>query len=256
MRIFCCQLDIVWEDKQANFRKVRRLLEETVPPKRSLVVLPEMFATGFTMNPEANCDLPGGETDRFLQGLARQHEITVIAGQAVRDADGRARNQAVVVSPAGVLVGRYNKVHPFSLGGEAEHYAAGHEVVIFQWEGCTVAPLICYDLRFPELFRTAVRRGTQVFTVIANWPVKREMHWVTLLQARAIENQAYVVGVNRSGTDPKYTYSGRSMIVDPHGTILCEIGNEEGIISAAADLAGLETWRKDFPALQDMHWNG
>jgi predicted amidohydrolase len=152
------------------------------------------------------------------------------------------------------VVARYNKIHPFTLGGESQHYAAGEDLVLTEWAGCKVAPMICYDLRFPELFRSAVRRGAQLFTVIANWPVKREQHWVTLLQARAIENQAYVIGVNRCGTDPKHVYSGRSMIVDPHGNILAEIGNREGMIEAAIDVAALEAWRKDFPALQDIHW--
>ena len=118
-----------------------------------------------------------------------------------------------------------------------------------------MAPFVCYDLRFPEIFRSAVRRGAQVFVVIANWSVKREQHWVTLLQARAIENQACVVGVNRCGTDPKYAYSGHSMIIDAHGTVLAEVGNKETIISADIDLAALELWRKDFPALVDMHWH-
>jgi predicted amidohydrolase len=111
-------------------------------------------------------------------------------------------------------------------------------------------------LRFPEIFRTAVKRGAEVFVVIADWPNRREHHWVTLLQARAIENLAYVVGVNRAGKDPFHVYPGRSMIVDPHGKILADAGLNEGIVSAEIDPVVVRSWRKDFPALQDIHWNG
>ena len=117
-----------------------------------------------------------------------------------------------------------------------------------------VVPFICYDLRFPEIFRTAVRQGAEMFVVIANWPNRREMHWVRLLEARAIENLAYVVGVNRTGKDPKLVYSGRTMIIDPHGTILVEAGDLEGVIAADIDPAAVRNWRRDFPALRDMHW--
>jgi predicted amidohydrolase len=116
------------------------------------------------------------------------------------------------------------------------------------------APFICYDLRFPEVFRAAARRGAEIFLVIANWPDRREQHWVTLLQARAIENLAYVVGVNRSGRDPEHVYPGRSMIIDPHGKILADAGGGEAVISAEIDPAEVRNWRRDFPALADMHW--
>ncbi len=254
MKLACCQLDIVWENPTANQDKVRKLAGSAGLPPGSLVVLPEMFPTGFSMNVgtvQENAPYP---TEEFLRAIAREHRLFVMGGFAAVAEDGRPRNQAVVLSPEGRTVARYNKIHPFALGGEAQHYAAGTEIVTFDWQGSVAAPFICYDLRFPEIFRAAVRKGAQLFLVIANWPVKRDMHWVTLLQARAIENQAYVVGVNRCGADPKFVYSGRSMIVDPHGTILSQIGNEEGIITAEADFDALECWRKDFPALQDMHW--
>jgi predicted amidohydrolase len=170
--------------------------------------------------------------------------------------DGRGYNQAVVVAPDGKQLARYSKMQPFTLGGESKNYMAGDQPAFFSWtEGgqqLKVSPFICYDLRFPEVFRSAVRKGAHVFTVIANWPVTRIHHWVTLLQARAIENQAYVAGVNRSGTDPKHTYNGRSLIVDPHGTILVEAGDSECVISAEVTPEVVTKWRSDFPALADM----
>ncbi len=255
MRAYCVQLDIVWEDKAANYDRAQRLIQECSPAPGSLVVLPEMFPTGFSMDTTKSREQSPSTTEEFLLRLAKTHRIYIMGGLVAAGADGRPRNQAVVFSPKGELLTRYSKIHPFTLGGEAAAYAAGTEILSFKWEKALVTPFICYDLRFPEIFRAAVRRGTQIFAVIANWPIKRDMHWVTLLQARAIENQAYVIGVNRAGTDPKFTYSGKSMIIDPHGHVLVEIGAREGVIEADIDIAALETWRKDFPALSDMHWN-
>jgi predicted amidohydrolase len=253
-RAYCCQIDIAWEDPSANYKKVRGLLERERIERGGLVVLAEMFSTGFSMNVARVKEGAPSKTEEFLRGVAEDFGVFVVGGLVDTGSDGKPRNQAAVFSPEGRQLARYSKIHPFTLGGEAACYTAGTEIVTFEWQGCTVAPFICYDLRFPEVFRSAVQRGAQMFVVIANWPIKRDMHWVTLLQARAIENQTYVVGVNRSGTDPKYTYSGRSMIVDPHGTILTQIGNEEGVISAPVDVAALEAWRKEFPALRDIHW--
>ncbi|MFO1497928.1 MAG: carbon-nitrogen family hydrolase [Verrucomicrobiota bacterium] len=254
MKIACCQLDIAWEDKAANYAKVHSLLAEAKLPPGSLVVLPEMFATGFSMNVADIAEAKDGPTAAFVQATAREFGIFVTAGLAIVDDRGQASNHALVVAPNGETLCRYDKIHPFTLGGEADHYRAGSEVVLWDWQGCRVAPFICYDLRFPELFRAAVERGAQMFTVIANWPVKREMHWVTLLQARAIENQAYIIGVNRCGTDPKYVYPGRTVVVDAHGCVRTDAGHQPGLITADIDLGVVESWRKEFPALQDMHW--
>lgn len=252
MKIFCCQTNIVWEDKQANHARARDLLAKHEVAPGSMVVLPEMFPTGFSMNVAAAAERAPSETEAFLAGLAREKQIFVQAGQVTTTAAGRGRNESVTFSPEGTLIARYAKIHPFTLGGESAHYDAGRELVFFRWHEFNVSPFICFDLRFPEVFRMAVKRGAQMFTVIANWPVKREHHWILLLRARAIENQAYVIGVNRCGTDPGYVYSGRSMIIDPHGEILADAGNEEGVISAEIDFEELAKWRRDFPALQDM----
>lgn len=254
MKLACCQLDIAWENPKANWDKARALLAAAQLPAGSLFVLPEMFPTGFSMNVGSVQETAPFQTEDFLRRLATEHGLFVMGGFAALDSGGLSRNQAVVLSPNGETVARYNKIHPFTLGGEAQHYTAGAEIVSFDWNGCQTTPFICYDLRFPEIFRAAASSGTELFLVIANWPAKRDMHWVTLLQARAIENQAYVVGVNRCGADPKHVYSGRSLIVDPHGTILVEIGDQEGVVSADVDFEALRCWRKDFPALSDMHW--
>lgn len=253
MNVVAVQFDIAWENKPANFDKVRRMLEDGSLEKDSLVVLPEMFATGFSMNAGAIAESYGGETEQFLASIAKQFGLYVIAGAALRGREGKARNKALVFSPAGELIAFYAKMRPFTLGGESDHYAAGTHPVAFRWGDCTVSPFICYDLRFPEIFReAAAAHRPELFAVIANYPEKRIHHWVRLLQARAIENQAYVVGVNRVGTDPFYVYNGRSMIIDPHGEILADAEGREGLIQVKVDLATLRHYRAGLPFLDDL----
>jgi len=252
MQVICCQPNIVWEDKPANFGAVRAMLSVAPPERNSLVVLPEMFSTGFSMDVPAIAEGESSETAVFLSEIARDFGVFVVGGIVTIGPDGRGRNVAVAMDPRGVELARYAKIHPFTFGREGEHYTGGTEVVTFDWRGATVAPFICYDLRFPEVFREAVRLGAQLFLVIANWPAAREAHWIALLRARAIENQAYVVGVNRCGSDPALAYSGRSMVFDPLGEIVAEAGGEAGTLSAEIDLGKLEAWRMDFPVLRDM----
>ncbi len=252
MNIICCQLDIIWENKPANHAKVKALIEASAPSERSLIILPEMFATGFSMNVDGITDSHSGATQDFLAELAISYRLYVMGGVVTSASDGKGRNECVVYSPEGAEVARYCKMHPFTLGGEAKYYEPGDSPRLFACEEFEVAPFICYDLRFPEVFRSAVKRRATLITVIANWPATREQHWVTLLQARAIENQVYIAGVNRCGTDPELRYMGRSMIIDPRGQILVEAGAVEGTISAGLDLQALRDYRASFPALADI----
>lgn len=252
MQIIGLQLDINWEDKPANYARVKSFVDRFKPVPGSLLVLPEMFATGFSMNVAAIVEKPGGPTECFLGDLARHYGLFVAGGTVSAGVAKAGRNEAAIFDGSGSLICRYCKNYPFTLGGESNHYEAGKEIVQFTWDKFAVAPFICYDLRFPELFRAAVRRGANLFLVMANWPNKREQHWITLLRARAIENQAFMVGVNRCGQDPKHVYSGRSMIIDPHGEILVDAGSTEGLFAADIDFAVVESWRRDFPALEDM----
>jgi predicted amidohydrolase len=250
--LFALQLDIAWEDKAANFRKVKAMVEEAQPAAGSLVVLPEMFTCGFSMNLGVTRQKAAREDETFLAGLARKHRIFVHGGVVSPGSGQMGRNEAVAFSPEGQLLARYTKIHPFSLGGEAQGHEAGTEIVTYPWGGFTVAPFVCYDLRFPEIFRAAAWKGADLLVVIALWPVKRQHHWLTLLQARAIENQAYVVGVNRVGREPDYQYAGRSVVVDPHGFIIADAGEREGVLTAALEPEVVSQWRRDFPALRDM----
>jgi predicted amidohydrolase len=252
MNIIALQTDIVWEDKPANFDNVRRLIEAAAPAPGTLVVLPEMFATGFSLNVAAIAESPDHETDCFLAHTAREFKIHLLAGLVTMDEDGKGRNQAVLFDPDGTEKLCYTKIHPFSYAGETDHFVAGSEILLFEWAGFKVCPFICYDLRFPEIFRQAVCRGVNLFVVIANWPKRRKHHWEILLQARAIENQAYVVGVNRTGADPKVSYHGHSQIIDPQGRILARAAEEETVVTAEISLAELKVYRERFPALRDI----
>ncbi len=252
MHVAGVQLDIAWEDKKSNFANARALVAAARLPKGALVALPEMFATGFTMEAKAVAEKEGGETEVFLSSLAKEFGLFVTGGVVIKTAHGRGLNQSVTFGPDGALQARYSKIHPFSYGGETKCYSAGSEVVTWHWKDMTAVPFVCYDLRFPEIFRHAVKRGAQLFVVIANWPEPREAHWLALLKARAIENQAYVIGVNRCGRDPKLAYSGRGQVIDPRGNLLADGGTAEGVFGADVDLGGLLAYRKEFPALHDM----
>ena len=256
MKILGLQFDVAWEDKPANYQKVSSMLATAGPKAGSLVVLPEMFATGFSMNVAAVAEDPDGPTGRFLSALARQHAVHLIAGISAIGDRGRGRNLALVYDADGNEAARYAKMHLFSYAGENDHYLAGREPIAVQVGDFLAAPLICYDLRFPELFRRQARKGVHLFMVVANWPAPRRDHWRALLQARAIENQAFVVGVNRCGSSPSHAYAGDSLIIDPQGAILADAGDGETVIEAEIDLPALLAWRRDFPALRDMRPDG
>ncbi|HEX8521617.1 MAG TPA: carbon-nitrogen family hydrolase [Tepidisphaeraceae bacterium] len=252
MRIHCVQLDITWEDKAANHAKVRALLHSSRPNREDLVLLPEMFSTGFSMNVATVADDQTGADQTFISALAKELQVNLVAGLVTRDSAGKGLNQAMICDPSGQQIARYTKIHCFSPGKEALHYRGGSEIAFFDWQGLKVCPFICYDLRFPEIFRAAVRRGAQLFVIIANWPSLREEHWVTLLRARAIENQAYVAAVNRAGADSWLPYPGRSMIIDPKGNVLVDAGSNEKVISAPISQEAVTSWRQEFAVLRDM----
>lgn len=253
VNVLAVQLDSAWENKPVNFQKARALIGQSSPARDSVVVLPEMFATGFSMNVNDIAESYGGVTEQFLAETARVFGIYLVAGVAMRSRDGLPRNKALIFSPAGDLIAFYAKRRPFTFGGESEHYTAGQQGIAFPCKDCTIAPFICYDLRFPELFCEVVAaHRPEVITVIANWPEKRIHHWTRLLQARAIENQAYVIGVNRVGKDPAYRYTGKSAIIDWHGEIVAEAGDAETVLRASLDIDTLREYRRAVPFLDDL----
>jgi omega-amidase len=249
--IVAVQLDIQWEGKSSNHRRVEELLQSVTVLPGSLIVLPEMFDTGFSMNIERTAQGQQRESEAFLREMAVNYRSTVIGGVVSPIVDGRAGNEAVVFSCDGQLAARYRKQCPFSLVDEARYYPAGSETVVFQVDGVTIAPFICYDLRFPELFRPAVFQGAEILAVIACWPATRSEHWVRLLQARAIENLAFTVGVNRCGQEPRLQFDGRSCVFDHMGRELIQATQDPQVLQCTIDIESLRDWRRKFPALRD-----
>ena len=237
----------VWEDPDASFAIVSNLVAQASLPAGSLLVLPETFATGFSSSPGV-VEHPGGPTDRFLSDLARRHRIAVVAGLVRRGDDGAGRNIAVFVDSSGEEIGAYAKRRPFVPGGEP--WVAGAAPGVVDWRGNRIALHVCFDLRFPELFRATLDPIAPVLhVVIASWPVARAHHWTHLLRARAIENQALVVGVNRVGADPFHAYDGRSVVFDPDGTPLLEAGGNVGVFQTSLDFGKVGSWRQRLPFL-------
>jgi predicted amidohydrolase len=249
MKIALLQMDLAWEQAEENHRRAGRLLERAAGEGARLALLPEMFSTGFSMEPQRVAQEPGGASEAFLREAARSHAIWIFGSIAERG-EPRPRNMGLLVSPRGDVT-RYAKIHPFSFSGEDEHYAGGERVVTVEVEGLRVTPLICYDLRFPEPFRLAAPE-TDLFAVVANWPDARRDHWKTLLRARAIENLAYVAGVNRVGEGGKLRYAGDSAAVSPWGEVLVEGGPEEAVLLFEADAREVAQAREKFPVLRDV----
>jgi predicted amidohydrolase len=261
MRVACVQYDIAWHDKPANFAKVRSLLAASGGCEPGgLIVLPEMFSTGFSMDLQATAEGQLRPAEHFLAELARHYGCHVLGGVVNVAADGLGRNEALLLGPAGQEIMRYAKMHPFSHAGEAQYFAPGNAPIVADLTCCEpgrqaparLSGFICYDLRFPEVFRSAVVAGAEVLAVIANWPASRCEHWRTLLRARAIENQAWLVGVNRAGIDPDVSYFGGSTVVDPRGRVVAEATDGEMVLQAELDMAALRQYRREFPALGDF----
>ncbi len=205
MKIALLQLDLAWEDVQANHARAASRLKEAADRGARLAILPEMFPTGFSMDAARIAQPPGGPTETWLRALAPNLGISILAGVCETGPE-RPLNDALLASPDGE-VRRYTKIHPFSFSGEDRVMGSGEIVVTWDVEGVRLTPFICYDLRFPEPFRLTAE-STDLYAVIANWPERRRLHWQTLLRARAIENLAYVAGVNRVGEGDGVPYAG------------------------------------------------
>lgn len=219
-----------------------------------MVILPEMFTTGFTMLPEGKAEEMEGATQTWMQTLAAELDAVVV-GSLIVEENGQFFNRLLAVGPEGLLT-RYDKRHLFRMAGEDENYASGQQSSVFEVKGWRINPLVCYDLRFPVWSRNTSselpRLNYDVLLYVANWPEVRVSHWKTLLKARAIENQAYCLGVNRVGTDGNgVVYSGDSAAIDYMGTVLATATREAKLLNVSLDWKGLERYREKFPVWQD-----
>lgn len=243
MKIGLAQIDMGFEERERAMALCRGMLAEAGEQGADLVVFPEMTLTGFTLRPEAFGELrQGSESIAFFRAEARKNNTAVCFGMPVHE-NGISTNHCIVLSKTGEVLADYAKIHPFSYGAEAKHYTGGSKICTCALEGVPYAPFICYDLRFPEIFQIASQKSWLV-SVIANWPVSRIAHWKALLQARAIENQCFLIGVNRCGSGGGLEYSGDSLLFSPGGELLAAAEPGSGLTVA-------EIHPKDVPALRE-----
>ena len=241
------QYDISWEDKVANHARIEARLLAADVPSGALVLIPELGDTGFSNELDKICN-DGGLSIAWAKRMAEDHGWILQIGHAEQAPDGRGRNCATLIFPDG-RIGSYQKMHLISLLGEDRVYDPGNHILIADMPGdLKISPLICYDLRFPELFRLAQRHGANVLAVSACWPVARIDAWRQLLIARAIENQSWVLGCNRVGDDPNLSYGGTSMIIGPDGVVLAEADQtEEIVLKATLDIESGTRFCNRFP---------
>jgi omega-amidase len=265
LTITLIQPNLHWEDKKANLNMLSEKIE-SIEEKTEVIVLPEMFSTGFSMNPELLAETMDGETIQWMKKIAGEKNIIlagsiIIEDSSIPDETGirggkKYFNRLIWMLPNGDY-GYYDKRHLFAYGNEHLHYQPGNKRLIASVKGWKINLLVCYDLRFPVWSRqsplsfgegSGVRSEYDLLIYVANWPQKRNHAWKTLLQARAIENQCYVVGVNRVGEDGNgIYYSGGSMIIDPLGDILYEKGDEEDTFTYTLQKESLNEVREKFP---------
>lgn len=248
------QSNLHWEDKVANLcmleEKIRAIQERT-----EIILLPEMFSTGFSMKPEQLAETMEGETVQWMKRIACEKKV-ILTGSLIIEENGHYYNRLVWMLPNGQY-GVYDKRHRFAFAGEDEQYTAGIKRLIASVKGWKINLLICYDLRFPVWARQAGSDTPEydVLVYVANWPERRNLAWKTLLQARAIENQCYTIGVNRVGDDGNNIhYSGDSLVIDPLGEILYHKKEEEDMFTITLEKQHLQAIREKFPFWKDADY--
>jgi omega-amidase len=249
LKVATIQTTLEWENKKANFDLFDALINPLQDKNIDVIVLPEMFTTGFSMQPEKFAEKEkDSNTLEWLKEKARESNAAICGSFIIKE-NGNYFNRLYWVQPDGVFF-KYDKRHLFSLANEHEHYTAGKEKIIVTWRGWKICTLICYDLRFPVWSRNTENYDLLIY--VANWPERRSHHWKSLLVARAIENQSYCIGVNRIGFDGNQIYhSGDSTIVDFEGNILYQKTHEKDVFIASLSLQNQMNFRAKFPFLDD-----
>lgn len=248
LKVTIVQADLAWHDTEANLAHIGSMID-SIKEGADLIVLPEMFASGFTMHPETCASEMSGKAVAWMRERADGLGTDIAGSLAVREG-GRFFNRLVWAKPGGTVI-TCDKRHLFRMAGEDRVYAPGAEAITVECAGWRIRPFICYDLRFPVWMRNA-GNGYDVIVVVANWPESRSAHWKALLRARAIENQCYVIGANRVGVDGNgVAYSGGSTAIDYCGNVLFEQSGTECVSTVTLSRGGLDEYRESFPAWRD-----
>lgn len=247
VKVALCQTEIIWEDKQKNILHAEEMIIEASRNGAEIIFFPEMSFTGFSMDIVKTREFDM-ETVKKIGELALKYDVYIGFGW-VKASENKAENHYTVVDGSGNIALDYIKIHSFQYGGEGEQFIPGDQIYSFMINGFRFTPLICYDLRFPEVFRMKMEE-TDVYIVPANWPASRSEHWNTLLKARAIENQSYVLGINCVGVIGGLSYQGDTCAIDPNGNILGHISEKEEILYVEIEKEGLGI-RETFPVRRD-----
>jgi predicted amidohydrolase len=240
----------VFENKKSSSDEIIKLLHKT-DPSVDMIIFPELTLTGFTMRSQKFAEDMEGESVEFFQGIGRQYKAHIFAGMIEKE-NSDYFNTMLHLDPTGQIVSRYRKIHPFSYSGENRFYRAGTHTVITRVGSCRIGMAICYDLRFPELFRLYAKERVHLIIDIANWPQVRIDHWRSLLKARSIEDQCYVIGVNRVGKDKKNEYCGHSCVFAPFGEEICHGTEKEEVITGSLSLERVHQVQGEYPFLNDI----
>lgn len=248
MKIALAQTNIVWEDKTENYKIAENIIGVAALEKTRLILFPEMSFTGFSMNTVATKENSPNMTVLYIEDMAKKYGISIGFGW-VKDCGERSENHYTVINDKGEIISDYAKMHPFSYSGEDKKFVGGRNVVKFEIDNVWFSNFICYDLRFPEIFQ-AVSDEVSVIVVPANWPEKRRGHWKTLLKARAIENQVYIMAINCFGEIGNQFYAGDSCVINPNGDIEEILSYKEGIIYYNFE-DDVKSYREEFPMRKD-----
>ncbi|MDP5273887.1 carbon-nitrogen family hydrolase [Chengkuizengella axinellae] len=251
--ISCLQFDVKKGLVEENINKVTRMIENAVASsdKPDVILIPEMWNTSFIKNVSTLAETYGERTKQFISEMSQKHQVHIVAGSISEKINGKVHNISYVCNPSGNFIADYSKIHLFQLMYEDRYYVGGNSVGIFELFGTKVGMVICYDIRFPELVRKLALEGVKVLFVPAQWPDVRLHHWRTLLMARAIENQMYVVACNRIGSSGREDFPGHSMIISPWGEVIKEADDKETILQATIDLDIVQTVRDTIPVFED-----
>lgn len=253
MKVGLAQMDILRKDKAGNLTACGGYIRQAAEQGVDLLLFPEMTLTGFSSHPEADGEaLDSSPTLRFFSQEAAAHRMAIGFGMIVPNSavPEKGENHCILLDRAGAILADYAKIHPFAFGAEGRYYVGGRRWTSCRLDAFTIAPFVCYDLRFPEIFRVNSSQ-VQLMTVIANWPASRLEQWYLLLRARALENQCYVAAVNRWGWEGKMEYTGGSVVISPDGTILCQEESGPCLLTAEIQRETVDSYRQSFPFLPD-----
>ncbi|CQR48329.1 2-oxoglutaramate amidase [Paraliobacillus sp. PM-2] len=251
LRIALLQTDIVFGDPEGNKKKMEQYFKY-INSDVDIVVLPELWTTGYDLNRlDEIADTNAQDSIAFLTQLAKHYHVNIVGGSVAKRTPEGVTNTMLVINRKGEFVSEYEKAHLFRLMNEEKFLIEGNHTGLFTLENEPSAGVICYDIRFPEWIRTNMVDGAKMLFVVAQWPLVRIDHWKTLLTARAIENQCYVIACNRVGEDPNNTFGGHSMFINPWGEVIREASTEEEMLRCSINLTDVDNIRKTIPVFDD-----